>query len=233
MIKNVLLFALLAGLALTSCKKLDFTKTEIQPPPGDMWLSYDNGTNYQGISANSGGNFDIAIRFDPSQLTDYDGYQISEVKFYPLTGYPAAYSITLWEGPEPPTLIKVQSAAITSGVWNTIYLDELFYVDASQDLWVGVWIQDYPAGTYPAGCDSGPAIAGNGDLYSVDDGVSWSSLYNSDGLNYNWNLEVYLVSPYGKKVMLATEPGPLDKQRKEALRLIQPEFTDNRMISSK
>jgi hypothetical protein len=233
MIKNVLLFALVAGLAFTSCKKLDFTKTEINPPPGDKWLFYDNGSNYTGVSANSGGNFDIAIRFNPSQLTDYDGFQISEVKFYPVTGFPAAYSVTLWEGVEPPDLLKVQSASIISGTWNTVYLDELFYVDASQDLWVGVWVQDYPAGTFPAGCDSGPAIAGKGDLYSIDDGVSWSSLYNSDGLNYNWNIEVFLTSSYGKKVVLSTETNPSDKLRKDALELIKPQTFDYRMISLK
>jgi hypothetical protein len=197
--KKALIFALIAGLALTSCKKLDFTKTEIQYPPGDQWLFYDDGVNYTGISANSGGSFDIAMRFNPSQLAEYDGYEISAVKFFPVTGYPTLYSVTIWEGTEPPDLLHVQDISIVSGMWNTAYIDQAFYVDASKDLWIGVWIQDYPAGTYPAGCDAGPAFAGKGDLYSVDDGQTWSSLYNADGLNYNWNLEVYLEDLYGKK----------------------------------
>jgi hypothetical protein len=235
MTRVTLLFTVLACLAVTSCKKLDFTKTEVPPPPGDEWLFYDNGSNYTGVSANSGGNFDIAMRFNPSQLSDYNGFQIAEVKFYPLTGYPATYSVTLWKGTEPPTLIKVQAASVVSGSWNSVYLDELLYVDATQDLWVGIWIQDYPSGTYPAGCDAGPAVAGKGDLYSIDDGVSWSSLYNADGLNYNWNLEVFLVYPYGKKVMPGTEtdPDPAAKQLKEALRLIQPLPANEKMISLK
>ena len=233
MTRIMIILTVLAGLALTSCKKLDFTKTEILPPPGDKWMFYDNGVNYTGISANSGGDFDIAIRFNSSQLTDYDGYEIAEVKFYPVTGYPADYSVTIWEGSEPPTLLHLQSTSVISGMWNTVYIDQYLYLDASKDLWAGIWIQDYPAGTYPAGCDAGPAVAGKGDLYSIDDGQTWYSLFNSDGLNYNWNLQVYLDDLTGKKKVLTSGNDPAEKLRKEALRKIQPKITDNRMILSK
>jgi hypothetical protein len=198
----VLLFAVLTGLALSSCKKLDFTKTEINIP-ADTWLYYDNGTNFTSINANSGGNFDIAIRFSKEQIDSYQGFLISKVTFFPVEGYPAAYSIELWEGGDSPTLVHMQDvSSVTSGAWNTVYIDQSVYVDNSKDLWVGVWIQNYTAGTYPAGCDSGPAVAGKGDLYSIDNGVSWKSLYTSDGLNYNWNIEVYLTNSSGQKVML-------------------------------
>ncbi|MCU0369881.1 MAG: hypothetical protein MUC31_00560 [Bacteroidales bacterium] len=193
--------AVMTGLGLYSCKKLDFTKTEIGNPQ-DEWLHYDNGTNYTGISANSGGAFDIAIRFSAFQIINFDGFLISKVRFFPVLGYPTEYSITIWQGSEPPVLLHVQDITVISGTWNEAVIDDFYYVDASKDLWIGVWIQNYAAGTYPAGCDAGPAVAGKGDLYSIDDGSTWYSLYTSDGLDYNWNLQVYVTDLKGRQVEL-------------------------------
>lgn len=188
-------------MSTVSCKKLDFTRTE--PIGQDKWLHYDDGVNYDGIYANSGGNFDIAIRFSASELSPYDGFRISKLKFYPKVGYPAVYYITIWSGAEPPALLKVQEVSIIAETWNEATYDAAFYVDASSDMWFGVWITNYPAETYPAGCDNGPAIVGKGDLFSPDDGSTWYSLYtaNSD-LNYNWNLQVFVTNQYGKSVSL-------------------------------
>lgn len=213
------MLVLLAGISILSCKKLDFTKTEIIPPAGDKWLYYDNGLNYTGINANSGGAFDIAIRFNASQLSNYDGFEISQIKFFPLEGYPATYSVTIWEGYEPPTLLHVQSASVISDTWNSVTIDDYFAVDASQDLWIGVWVQNYPAGTYPAGCDAGPAVAGKGDLYSNDNGVTWNSMSISDALDYNWNLQVFVSDPYGKKVILAPATAADETGSKKTLQL--------------
>jgi hypothetical protein len=227
-----LLIVVLTCLAIFSCKKLDFTKTEINYP-NDEWLHYDNGTNFTGINANSGGDFDIAVRFHSDQITSYDGFLISQVKFFPKVGYPATYSVTIWEGFDYPTLIHVQEASVISETWNTVYLDQSFYVDATQDLWVGVWVQSYPAGTYPAGCDEGPAVSGKGDLYSIDDGATWNSLYINDALNYNWNIQVFLTSPYGQKVMLANTDESPAKENKEALRMAQVDQVNDGMVLHK
>jgi hypothetical protein len=194
---------IMAFLAITSCKKLDFSKSDIDIG-GGKWLYYDDGRNFTGISANSLGNFDIAIRFSPSQLTDYDGFEISQVRFYPLVGNPATYSVTLWKGFEPPYLIHVQPATVEPGKWNTENIDSTLYVDASSQLWVGIKVQNYPAGSYPAGVDEGPANAGRGDLYSINNGVNWYSLYYTDGINYNWNLQVLLNHPSGKKTLIVS-----------------------------
>jgi hypothetical protein len=226
----IMALAILASLAMSSCKKLDFTKTEIEEPTNE-WLHYDNGTNYTGISANLGGDFDIAVRFSTSQIAIYDGFLISQVKFYPLVGYPAIYSITLWEGSEPPEFLYVQSVSVVSGTWNEVTVEDNYYVDASKDLWVGVWIQDYPSGTYPAGCDAGPANAGKGDLYSNDDGASWYSLYTTDGLNYNWNLQVYLTSYWGQKVILGQVNGSPAKEEVISKKNTHPGKAHDGMIS--
>jgi hypothetical protein len=231
---RLLALVLLTGLVMIACKKLDFTKTEPIPDNQPVWLHYDDGVNYDGIFANSGGNFDIAIRFIPADLSAYDGFMISKVKFFPKEGYPAVYYITLWKGAEPPTIQKVQEVTVIAGVWNEFSFDEIYFVDASTDLWIGVWITNYPADTYPAGCDDGPAIVGKGDVFSPDDGVTWYSLYEANpDLNYNWNLQVLVTNDYGKKATLGAT-GTVDaRELKPGLRDILPVVPISETISSK
>jgi hypothetical protein len=228
----LLLIAIAATFSITSCKKLDFTKTEPPNPlPDEYWLKYDDGTNYTGVFANSGMAFDIAVKFSTGQLYAYQGFTISKIKFFPLTGAPAAYSVTLWEG-SVPDLFHVQNTTIVEGQWNTVSIDQPYTVNSSLELWVGVWIRDYPSGTYPAGCDDGPAIPGYGDLYSIDDGITWNSLFNADGLNYNWNLQVMLTSKTGEKVVLDPSGYAGDKDQKLML-LKQNIYRENSGMTSK
>lgn len=228
---RLVVMVILAGLVIVSCKKLDFTKTE--PLPQDVWLHYDDGINYTSVYCNYGGSFDIAMRFSPSDLTKYDGYEISKIKFYPTEGYPTVYYITLWEGSEPPTLLHAQQVSVIADTWNEAGLSQYFEVDASTDLWVGVWITSYPTDTYPAGCDEGPADAGKGDLYSADNGLTWYSLstVNTD-LNYNWNLQVMLSSPGGEKVTLAPSGNENGKEDKLEMKAVLPDNPAAKMNSS-
>jgi hypothetical protein len=48
------------------------------------------------------------------------------------------------------------------------------------------------SGSYPASCDSGPAVAGFGDMISID-GTTYQSMATAYGLNYNWNIAGYLI----------------------------------------
>jgi hypothetical protein len=231
---RLLALVLLAGLVMIACKKLDFTKTEPIPDDNAVWLHYDDGVNSDGIYANSGGDFDIAIRLNSTDLIAYEGYEISKIKFFPMEGFPAVYYITLWQGIEPPTLLHVQEVSVVAGTWNEFYLDQYFFVNSATDLWAGVWITDYPASTYPAGCDNGPAIAGKGDLFSPDNGSTWYSLYQANpDLNYNWNLQVLVTNEYGKTVSIGATGASDARQLKPGLRDILPVVPISATVSSK
>ena len=52
------------------------------------------------------------------------------------------------------------------------------------------------AGTFPAGCDDGPAIQYNGDMIST--GGAWVSMSADFGLDYNWNIAGYVGIADGK-----------------------------------
>lgn len=170
-----------------------------------QWLHYDDGENADnGIGLTEGGSFDVAVRFPTQALYSYNGYKVTKIKFFPKEGTTTNYSITIWEGSNPPTLLHyelVSSPQINS--WTEFVPSYIYTINSNQEFWIGYWVQDHPPATYPAGVDDGPAIAGMGDMFSTDGGDTWdplSTLYPE--LNFNWNLQVYITNGKGQEVQL-------------------------------
>jgi len=182
--------------------QVDF-KTE---EPGE-WLHYDDGSNYNAIGWDEGvvENFDVAVRFPTQTLQQYNGFRVTRVKFFPHAESPVTYSITLWEGTNPPDLLHVQNVySPVIDTWNEVTLTEQYVINSNMEFWVGYWVQNDPGGTYPAGVDNGPAITWAGDLISTDDGATWEALSEADppNLDYNWNIQVFITNGKGEEVQL-------------------------------
>jgi len=202
------------GSSVTYGNTLTFTTDLGLPPPGPRWFNYDDGNNADGIGLTSGGDWDVAMRIPSGDLQQYHGYKISKIKFYAKEGFPIEYSITVWEGSNPPDLVKVQYVPSPNiEAWTEVYLEDNLYVNASIDLWVGYWVQNQPEGSYPAGVDDGPAITGFGDLMSTDDGDTWDALSTFDppNLDYNWNLQVYVVDSKGNEKQIQIN-SPIERE---------------------
>ena len=152
--------------------------------PNDIILHYDDGTNNDGIGTGGAAEFDVAIRFEPDQIADYDGYYISQVDFFPREAG-ATYSVKVWSGADAGTLLVEQDCTPTIGEWNMVTLDSPVMIDATQELWIGYGINTDTG--YPAGCDAGPAVAGYGDMIMFEG--SWVSMADEYGLDYNWNIQ--------------------------------------------
>ncbi|MEZ5195870.1 MAG: hypothetical protein R2764_05595 [Bacteroidales bacterium] len=199
------------------------------------WLSYDGVPEENGVGLTDGGSFDVAIRLPSQALQQYIGYKVTRVKFIPRTGYPVTYSITLWEGTNPPSLMHVQNVVNpTIGDWNEVYLVDLYEIQANAELWVGYWVQNQPPGEFPAGVDAGPAIEGAGNMISFDDGDSWDalSILNPD-LDFNWNLKVYVTNGKGEEVILVNNLlGQRDKSYLSPGKTINTEVQSQKSINN-
>lgn len=160
------------------------------------WMHYDNGENHDGIGTGSVANFDVAIKFTATDLWNYAGMQLEKIRFFPVSGN-TNYSLKLWTGADadlaPSTLLYTQAIpSVVAGQWNEILLDTPYPIQQGQALWVG-YNNDVQTGAdmYPAGCDSGPAVIGRGDLIAL--GGVWQSMATQyPTLNYNWNLQAYV-----------------------------------------
>ena len=179
------------------------------------WLHYDNGENYDGIGLNNGGDFDVAIRFEPNQLVNYDGWKITKFRFFPLNSFPTTYSIEIYTGQNGTELEYLQDVeTIEPEEWNEVILETPYVIDASQPLYPAYWIQSQPIGAFPAGVDEGPAITESGDLISIDGGQTWMALsIGNPDLDFNWNLQVFASNESGEEQMLL--PGPIANPHKK------------------
>jgi hypothetical protein len=157
-------------------------------PPGEIpqWIRWDDGTNFDAIGLNSGGTFDVAIRFDTEWLQDFAGMSLTQFAYFPR-GIITSYIIKVWLGN---TLVVEQPDLPNLEEWNYRDLDTPVYIDGTQELWIGYECVDQPAGEFPAGCDDGPGVAGYGDMISLSGGA-WQSM-SGLGFDLNWNIAGYV-----------------------------------------
>ncbi|MCX6234670.1 MAG: carboxypeptidase regulatory-like domain-containing protein [Bacteroidetes bacterium] len=163
-------------------------------PPGNdtgEWIHWDDGENYDSFGLTSGGDFEVASRWEVVDLVPYDGMYLTKIAFYPRGATPE-YALKVWTGDTAGILVLDQElSAVVLDQWNTVTLTTPVQIDATQELWFGYAITGQPAGEYPAGYDAGPAIQGKGDMISVDNG-EWTTL-TALGLDYNWNIWGYVT----------------------------------------
>jgi len=170
------------------------------PTPGPSgWLFWDNGTNVDAIGLTGGGTFNVAVRFTPAQLAEYAGTSLTKIRMFAY-GPGGTLVLKVWTGANASQLVMSQPiASYTAGAWNEWTLDTPVMVSGTTELWFGYAVTH---GTdYVAGCDGGPAVAGYGDMISLDGSV-WESMSQAYALNYNWNLQGYVEAVDGVSTQL-------------------------------
>jgi len=193
--------------------QLNFT-TEEAGGVVNEWLFYDDGINVDGIGLNDGGGFDVAIRFTPQLLASYNGFKITKIKFFPKVGLPCEYYLEVFTGQSPTLDDLVYDQFVENPLineWNIVDLDVPHIIDASDELWIGYFINNQQAGAFPAGIDDGPGENGYGDMLSVDNLGSWLTLADA-GIDANWNIQVFVTNEDGVEMpMVRTMPAQLER----------------------
>jgi len=160
------------------------------PGPFTIYKHWDSGENFTGIGLDGGDLFTTAARWDADMLTNLEGYSITSILFFLTDDGFEDITIKVWEGANAEQLIyeqEVKNAMV--GEFTEAVLYNPVLVNTDKELWIGYSIyQNY--GSFAAGVDEGPAVAGYGDKVSLD-GYSWDNL-SDFGLGYNWNLGMKL-----------------------------------------
>lgn len=161
------------------------------------WIRWDAAVNNgNGIGLTNGGSFSCASHWAPADLTNYNGFSLTKVQFWPNADPAATYVIKVWTGAAGTTLVHQQN--VTSFVvdsWNEVILTTPVVISSATDFWFG-YTCTHGAGTFPAGCDDGPAVPYKGDMIST--GGAWVSMSTDYGLDYNWNIAGYVGLADGK-----------------------------------
>ncbi len=169
--------------------------TPLSVLPSSGWQHWDSGENSSGISLTIPGNWIVAIRWEPTMLQNIDGDTIKKVKFYLVDTSFDYLVLDIWTGANAANLIY--SDTITNAIanmWNDVNIsDTVLTIDATKEYRVGYEIVNYVPNNLCPGTDQGPAVSGYGDLIKLPD-QDWSTL-SQYGLDYNWNLEMYVEGP--------------------------------------
>lgn len=171
-----------------------------------QWIQWDAGVNNgNGVGLTAGGTFFVASHWYPADLVSYDGLTISKISFFPNGDPVATYNLYIWTGANATNqVISQPTGTIYVDQWNEVTLTSPVIIDASMEYWFGYSVT-HSGGSYPAGCDDGPAVSGKGDMISLD-GNTWEPMGSTYGLDYNWNLAAFVESS-GK----GTQPVPMVK----------------------
>jgi hypothetical protein len=162
------------------------------------WLYYDDGVNVDGIGGPA--TFTWAVKFDPVQLTEFDGASLTKIEIYNRTA--ATDELRIYEGNNAATLLHSQPlSGLGIEVYETVDLTDAVLIDVTKQLWIAVYTTD--GVNFPAGCGNYTGNP-NGDLITTD-GVTWDHL-NALGLPYTWNLRGFVTTAVG-----ATAALPMDK----------------------
>lgn len=165
----------------------------IPPDGGDGdYLQYDDGFNYQSIGLASEGTYVVAAKWEPEQLQASIGKMVTALGFFPASET-SSFTIKIWKGENADTLLV--SDIVTNYnpyEWNDIFVTTPVEILEDETYYFGYEVTQ-PYYDFPAGVDAGPAMAGFGDLISID-GSNWEQL-SEYGLDYNWNLRAFVSEP--------------------------------------
>lgn len=158
------------------------------------WITYSNENISNSIGTNAAISFDVAARWTPNMLGDFEGGMVTKIDFVPgEPGNVSTYKVKVWQGGNNnPTLKYSQPVTnIVEDQWNTIVLTEPVAIDITQELWVGFSVST--TGGFPAGCDDGPHTEGFGNMMFWEG--AWTTLSQlGAGLDFDWAVKGYIES---------------------------------------
>lgn len=140
-------------------------------------------------------NYIAATVYTPAKTRGYEGYRVKAFKFYPLTT--AEYTFFLEEDGE--VICEAWPEAYTPGLWSTVELPKEVTIKAGSTYRLLLDCYDVVPGTAPLGLDARLPFVEEGDLYSLNEGATYTSVTQASAYG-NWMMGLVLASPEEKPI---------------------------------
>lgn len=140
-------------------------------------------------------NYIAATVYSPQKTHGYEGYQITGFRFYPLTT--AEYTFFLEE--DGKVLCEAWPESYTPGLWNTVALAQPVTIKAGSTYRLLLDCYDVTPQTAPLGLDARMPYIEEGDLYSLNEGATYTSVSQASAFG-NWMMGLMLTNPVEKEI---------------------------------
>lgn len=140
-------------------------------------------------------NYIAATVYSPEMTRGYEDYQVKAFRFYPLTT--AQYTFFLEE--DGKVVAEAWPETYTAGVWNEVALENPITIKAGSTYRLLLDCYDVTPGTAPLGLDARMPFIEEGDLYSLNEGATYTSVSQASAFG-NWMMGLVLVNPDAKPI---------------------------------
>ncbi len=191
-------------------------------------IGYSNDVNAGGLapSENNGYSALYAASYDKDNFQLYEGYQITHVRFFPTADAEFAISLRV-DGKEVIWKELERGVDYTKGLWNTIKLDEPVTVTPSSEYLLVLDCYDVTPGEAPIGMDNLPPFERESDLFSEDNGVTFTSVSTLDNATRqgNWMIGLVIRSTDGKPLPVKGYDVYVDRKKVTDAPITETTFT--------
>lgn len=133
--------------------------------------------------------FEYGVAWDAGELDNYAGYGLQQVRFFIKDDCDAELLVYINDTDTPAMRKDIDVIPGTFAIADIS--DARLSVPPGQKIIVSLRLSNMRQGTYPAGADMGPAVAGKGDLVRMNG--RWQSIHElNPDINFNWLIGVYL-----------------------------------------
>ena len=156
-------------------------------------VTYTNqASSTTGVTGDSSNGYAImaASDYPAAMFTGYDGYRISSLRFYPLAD--AVFSLILYRDGEEISYIEVDNYTLNQ--WNEVEVPDEIFVEKGCTYRLVVDCFDPTPEVKVLAVDSNPCFVMVSDMYSLDNGESFSSLSADASLANNWMMSIELTN---------------------------------------
>ncbi|MBQ8866750.1 MAG: hypothetical protein IJ013_03380 [Bacteroidaceae bacterium] len=138
-------------------------------------------------------NYIAATVYTPEKTRGYEGYLVRGFRFYPLTT--AEFTFFLEE--DGKVIAEAWPESYSPGVWNTVRLAQPLALKEGATYRLLLDCYDVTPGEAPLGLDARMPFVEEGDLYSLNEGVTYTSVSQASAFG-NWMMGLVLTDPDAK-----------------------------------
>lgn len=181
----------------------------------ETYITYAGDTPYMKVAPTEDEGYSclLAAKYDSDKLGNYEGYQITDLKFYPTSD--ADFILYLQENGKEVGFVELpRGTNYVKNTWNTYKLEEPVTVKAGAEYTMVVDVWQVTPGEAPLAMDGLPAFEKESDLYSNDGGETYTSLCtkNSSNGNGNWMMGIIIREPEAKPLPVVGYNVVVDKR---------------------